>query len=149
LRASTLICVVVTSGLLGCLDPFAPDVGPPQRPVCTNEDSDPQHDVVFATEVLDVVLKNDCGLCHDPDGGSPIGITIGGLDMSSFASLRRGGANSQRAIVIPGKPCDSILIKKVLEGPPFGARMPLDGPPYLSVIEVTMLRDWIAEGAHE
>jgi Planctomycete cytochrome C len=149
LRASSLICVVVTSGLVGCLDPFAPEVGPPQRPVCTNEDSNPDHDVVFATDVLENVLKKDCGFCHNPDGATPIGIMIGGLDMSSFAALRRGGANSQRAIIVPGKPCDSILIKKVLEGPPFGARMPLNGPPYLSVPDIDILRDWIAEGAHE
>jgi hypothetical protein len=141
--------MIASFSLLGCLDPFAPEVGAPLHPICRDEDSDPAKDIVFSTDILETVLKKDCGFCHFPDGGNPIGITIGGLDVSSYASLRRGGANSLQAIIVPDRPCESILIQKVMDGPPFGARMPLNGPPYLSATDINLLRDWIAEGARE
>jgi len=50
-------------------------------------------------------------------------------------------------IVVPGQPCASILYLKVDEAPPFGARMPLDGPPFWTEDEIQRLHDWIAEGA--
>ena len=31
----------------------------------------------------------------------------------------------------------------------FGARMPLDGPPYLSLTDLQLISDWIVEGAHD
>jgi hypothetical protein len=40
------------------------------------------------------------------------------------------------------------LLQKIAEGPPFGSRMPLDGPPYLDEERQAVLADWIAEGAH-
>jgi hypothetical protein len=55
--------------------------------------------------------------------------------------------NSGTRIVIPGKPCDSIIVQKLGLAPPFGARMPYNGPPYLSAAELQLIRDWIAEGA--
>jgi hypothetical protein len=38
-------------------------------------------------------------------------------------------------------------VQKLESTPPFGSRMPLDGPPYLEDAEVLLIRDWIAEGA--
>ena len=35
------------------------------------------------------------------------------------------------------------------EGPPFGSRMPLDGPPYLEDVDLELIGDWIVEGAHD
>ncbi len=32
--------------------------------------------------------------------------------------------------------------------PSFGARMPYNGPPYFTAAELTIVRDWIAEGAN-
>jgi hypothetical protein len=35
------------------------------------------------------------------------------------------------------------------EAPPFGARMPLNGPPFLDERDRQLLADWIAEGADD
>jgi hypothetical protein len=79
----------------------------------------------------------------------PSGIEQGGLDLGSITSLRAGGRNSGADIVIAGDPCSSLLVQKLESTPPFGSRMPLDGPPYLEPDEIGLIRDWIAEGALE
>ena len=37
----------------------------------------------------------------------------------------------------------------LLAAPPFGARMPRNGPPYLPASDVALITDWIIEGAHD
>jgi hypothetical protein len=138
--------------LCGCLDAFEPDVGAPLRPTCTGEDSDPDTDVSFAIDIqMGLFDRADlgCTSCHTPGGGSPIGLRVSGLNLSSRAALLRGGIESGDAIVLPGRPCESILLQKVGEAPPFGARMPLDGPPFMDERDRQLLSDWIAEGADD
>lgn len=127
-----------------------PDVGTPLRATCDGSDSDPDHDVSYATDIDSTIFKGGphCVRCHIPGFGTPIGVSLGGLDLSSYESLRHGGVQSREQIVIPGDPCASLLVQKVSAAPPFGARMPLDGPPYMDAAKVQVIVDWIAEGAH-
>jgi len=136
--------------LAGCAADFAPDVGPPLHASCSDADSDPAHDVRFSdVEALFASDRAHCLHCHSPDGPTPIGLEVGGLDLSAYDYLREGGVVSGPDIVIPGQPCESVLVEKVSAAPPFGARMPLDGPPFLDDADRQLLADWIAEGAHE
>jgi hypothetical protein len=137
----------------GCLGPLEPDVGDPQRERCVDEDSDPSTDVSFRRDIFAGVLHPPppgpgCR-CHMPSSPTPIGLELGGLDLSSYDGLRRGGASSGASIVIPGQPCESVLVLKLSDGPPFGSRMPLNGPPYLTDEQLELIRDWIAEGARD
>ncbi len=137
----------------GCFGPLEPDVGDPQRQRCLTEDSDPSTDVSFSRDILEGLVQRrtsgpGCG-CHLPSAPRPIGFELGGLDLSSYDGLRRGGASSGASIVVPGQPCDSVLVLKLSEGQPFGSRMPFDGPPYLTDEELRLVSDWIAEGAHD
>ena len=75
------------------------------------------------------------------------GFAVARLDLTSYAALRAGGATAGGDIVLPGTPCSSILWQKLSEGPPFGARMPLNGPPFLTDDQISLIHDWIAEGA--
>lgn len=149
LRA-TLVVVLLASGCLGGLEP---DVGDPQRERCVNEDSDPSVDVSFSRDIAAGLLHRGIDTpgagcrCHLPAEPSPIGFELAGLDLSSYGGLRRGGVNSGATIVVPGQPCDSGIVLKLSEGPPFGSRMPQDGPPYLTDEEIQIVKDWIAEGA--
>jgi hypothetical protein len=154
-RAMTLLRVaaLAAAGHLapGCLDPFEPDVGAPLGPPCRDEDSDAQADVSFRDDIqAGLIARPDlaCVDCHSASGLG-IGFRVSGLDLSSYASLRRGGVTSGEAIVLAGRPCESILVQKVGEVPPFGARMPLDGPPFLNADELQLISDWIAEGADD
>lgn len=129
--------------------PFDPEVGRPNHQFCANEDSDPDNRVSFRGDVLPI-LKGEAGPvgcgCHQPTKPNPIGFEQAGLDLSGFEGLVAGGVNSRGKVVIPGAPCDSVLWQKVSPGPPFGAQMPFDGPPFLDEVSRQKIADWIAEG---
>ncbi len=135
----------------GCLDALDPQVGLPLVDRCVNQDSDPRNEVSFSRDILPI-FKKEAGpvgcTCHQPTDPNPLGFEQTGLDLSSYTGLRAGGSNSMASIVIPGQPCESILWQKISPGPPFGARMPFSGPPFLSDAQRRLIADWIAEGAH-
>lgn len=138
--------------LTGCLDSFTPEVGPPARAPCADVDSDPSTPVHFRADLYEGLFEADdahCVKCHTAGGDSPLGLLVGGLDLGSYQGLRAGGAQSGADVVIAGQPCRSVLYQKLQAGPPFGARMPLDGPPYLDDARLQLVADWIAEGAHD
>jgi hypothetical protein len=109
---------------------------------CDNSDSDPTVAVSFAQDIrpLQTRVPGGCSPCH-------LGRITSGFDQSSYVSLRRGGTNSGTQVIVAGKPCDSILLKKIGRAPPFGSRMPFNGPPYFTAAERQLVHDWIAEGA--
>jgi hypothetical protein len=143
-----ILCCAASSG--ACVDSFEPDVGLLQTGTCLNEDSDPDTDVSFRQEIVPQIFEAEplaCLDCHAPTAPTPIGFEVGGLDLSNHATMLEGGVHSDNTAIIPGRPCDSILLQKVSSGPPFGARMPVGAPPYLSDDVLQLLHDWIAEGA--
>ena len=137
--------------VVGCLDPFSPDVGPPSIARCDPEDSNPGQDVSFADDIMPLLERRGseggCS-CHMPSSSRPFGIELSGLNLGSHEELMRGGANSMEDIVVPGDPCISILTQKIGQAPPFGSRMPSSGPPYMTEVEQQLIHDWIAEGAN-
>ncbi len=158
MNLGTLSLIVVTS--LGCdMSPWEPDVGPPQQAFCVDEDGDPDNDVSYANDIVPTIFDVEpednpeqsfgCLRCHDPIGVTPIGFEIGGLDLTSHATLRQGGLISGSNITIPGRPCSSVLFQKLSAGAPFGTRMPFDGPPYLDDARLDLVHDWIAEGSRD
>ncbi len=145
---------VALAMLTGCaaLEDLEPDVGPPLAGSCQGDDSDPDVDVSFALDIRPLLdrPRGEAGCsCHTPTNGSPSGIALGGLDLGSVESLRRGGFHSATDIVVPGDPCASVLMDKIRGTPSFGSRMPLDGPPFLGPEEIQLIHDWIAEGAED
>lgn len=132
---------------VGPLQTIAPDAGaqddsgPFLAGLCG--DSDPTTNVSFAREVRPLTTKSPggCLSCHGAAQTS-------GFSLGSYEALRRGGQNSGTRIIVPGKPCESVIVQKLSLAPPFGARMPYNGPPYFTANELTIVRDWIAEGAN-
>jgi Planctomycete cytochrome C len=149
-----LVCVLCLAGVAaGCVSDIEPEIGPLRAGVCKPEDSDPDHDVSFKQQIqLDLFARAPgqagCG-CHMSGSRRTGGIDATGLVLDSYATLMRGGTNSHDTIVVPGNPCASLVVQKVSSAPPSGARMPSDGPPYLSPPEIDLLSDWITEGAHD
>ncbi|CAN5716114.1 hypothetical protein BH11MYX3_BH11MYX3_33720 [soil metagenome] len=118
-----------------------PDGGVPPSAVGRCTDSNPMVSVSFAHDIRPITTKSPGGCsCHASNATS-------GFNLGSYDSLRRGGNISGTRIIVPGKPCESILLQKLGLAPPYGARMPYNGPPYLSAAELVLVRDWIAEGA--
>ncbi len=135
----------------GCLERFAPDVGPLASASADGAgcpgDSDPAHAVSYRTDLeLGVFERGKCNNCHTGNGS---GTNQSGLDLDTYSSLRTGGGRSGTAIVVDGDACGSILVQKIEASPPFGRRMPYNGPPYLSSQDIVLVRDWIAEGARD
>lgn len=137
----------------GCFLAEDPDVGPllgepgegvdaGAEPAGRCGDSDPTTTVSYGADVLPLLRRSPggCAGCHGV-------AAMAGLNVTSYAALLRGGILSGARIVVPGRPCDSVLLGKLSPTPPFGARMPYNGPPYFDRDELTTIGDWIAEGA--
>jgi hypothetical protein len=143
------LCLALAA--LGGCGELGPDYGEATdagTAACGLKDSDPDTPVSWA-EIKGEILAKRCG-CHMTPAG--FGATVGGLLLADRASAllggrhqKAGGEDAPRAIA-PGAPCDSYLVAKTGEAPPFGARMPLTATP-LSGAERQRLIDWIAEGA--
>jgi hypothetical protein len=143
------------TGLLGLalvsIAACVPDVGPPLAGTCDNTDTNPEVDVSFSAQIRPLLTRSPGGcICHMPTSTELGPATqIVGLNLGTLASLRAGGVTSGSQIVVEGEPCASIMYQKVSEAPPYGSRMPLNGPPYLTRDERQLLHDWIAEGASD
>lgn len=143
--------VVACLALTACLDDLHPEVGPPLRASCMDADSDPMHSVHFGVDILIPIFNGEgrCVNCHTPGGTTPLGLEASGLDLSTYQTLRAGGALSGPSILVPGMPCASVLVDKIGPSPESGARMPFDGPSYLTDAQIQLIADWIAEGAED
>jgi len=128
-----------------------PDVGPELAGACDDADSNPKVNVSFSTQIRPLLNRIPGGCaCHMPTAnGLGPATQLVGLNLSSLALLREGGVTSGSRIVVPGQPCSSFIYQKTSEAPPFGSRMPLNGPPYMTEAEHQLLHDWIAEGAND
>ena len=140
-------CEVLYEPDIGPLQATQPDAGTPSSDggfvstgTCT--DSNPSAMVSFSLHVRPLTTKSPGGClgCHGASSTS-------GFSLGSYDAMRRGGQTSGTRIIVPGKPCESVFAQKLGLAPPFGARMPYNGPPYFTAAELTLVRDWIAEGA--
>ncbi len=148
-RLALSAAIALAATLPACADYLDPEVGPPLPERCRDVDSDPENDVSFERQIKPLIFDVACVACHDPNAENPAGFRRSGLDLTSYDATFRGGINSQRTIVVLGQPCRSVLYEKVVDGPPFGKRMPSNGPPYLSDPDIQLIHDWIAEGARD
>ncbi|MGZ5968278.1 MAG: c-type cytochrome domain-containing protein [Polyangiales bacterium] len=126
--------------LLGCAD-LEPRVGAESTPAIASEAGT----VVFARDLRPSL--SGCLRCHDPGASSHIGYDMGGLDLTTLKGLRRGGFTSGGNIVVPFDPEGSALVQKLRGTYAYGARMPKDGPPFMSDDAIAKVAEWIAEGA--
>ncbi|MCF7884968.1 MAG: cytochrome c [Candidatus Marinimicrobia bacterium] len=90
------------------------------------------------------IFNSNCIHCHgnfEPSAD---------LCLTNYDSLMTGDSYNGPVINPEVKPKYNILFQKVnLPQPPFGARMPLDGPPYLNNQEINYIWLWIKNGAKD
>lgn len=108
----------------------------PTQPASTVQMATGRETVSFARDIAPV-LAEKCTGCHGNDNPR------NNLNLNTMASLIRGGDRGEP--VLPGKPADSLLIKK-LKGTAEGARMPQRQPP-LDDATIARFEKWIEEGA--
>ena len=94
-----------------------------------------QHDVI-------PILLRRCTVCHGPRQRE------GGLDLRTKASMLKGGKSGPA--LVPGKPEDSLLLKKIRSGamPPLRRLVEVSIKPIESA-ETEVIARWIAQGAPE
>jgi len=112
----------------------------------------------FAGEIQPLFDRH-CVRCHSVGGlgfNQTGGGENGGLNLTpgnSYNSLVNQSTfqlpdEAPKWRVRPGDPDESYIIQKISPGTPkFKSRMPTDGPPYVSVMEIQLIRDWILRGA--
>jgi hypothetical protein len=117
-------------------DPLATLVPQTQAPALTVVKATGSESSKYSRDIAPV-LAAQCTNCHG--GQNP----RAQLSMDTFQQLLRGSNNGP--IIVPGRPADSMLIKKI-KGTGDGARMPMGRPP-LSDDVIAKFEKWVAEGA--
>ena len=86
------------------------------------------------------ILATRCAKCHTDNG--IMGAPPEGYRLTSYDAVM---SPTDRVRVIPGNPAASELLRRI-RGQSL-PRMPLDGPPWLSPEETSLIEEWIASGA--
>ncbi len=88
------------------------------------------------------IFQRYCLPCHTEDQMNP-----SELYLDSYAGLMQGGKHGSP--ITAGKPDSSLIIKKLSPQPPFGDRMPYKAKKPVPDDTVSILKQWIAQGAKE
>jgi len=105
--------------------------------------------ISFKDEVYPIVKKN-CLPCHAEDNFNP-----SELSLDTYELMKQGGQNG--ATWVAGDSKKSILVQKLLEEPPFDARMPMNSKKkikegkakWLAAEEIKLIADWVDQGAKD
>src|ERR1041384_5446743 len=103
--------------------------------VSANAQSD---DIAFFREKIQPILEERCFECHSHKSGK----MKGGLTLDSRSGWQAGG--EQGAVIVPGEPGKSLLVKAVKRIDP-DFKMPPKNP--LPESEIALLEEWVKRGA--
>ena len=101
---------------------------------------DAQTRVDFQRDVRPL-LSDNCFLCHGPDASTRKANLRLDLHEDALAPRRNG------APIVPGKPEQSLLYKKITEADPARRMPPLSSHKSLSDAQIATLTSWIEQGA--
>jgi mono/diheme cytochrome c family protein len=85
------------------------------------------------------IFDGNCVACHGE------GKVKANLRLDSYDRLMRGGEDG--AVIIPGQPERSTLLKRITLPPNDKKFMPSEGKPPLQAEQIALIRAWIAQGA--
>ncbi|MES2709159.1 MAG: DUF1553 domain-containing protein [Verrucomicrobiota bacterium] len=88
------------------------------------------------------IISENCFNCHGPDSAS----RKAGLRLDSFESATTPNSDGVAAI-IPGKPDESELVKRLLSKDPDEIMPPAEIHKVMKPEQIAMMRRWVAEGA--
>jgi hypothetical protein len=130
---ATSIALLTLAGLAGCSDDSTPTGGEVKTPPASLTFKD------FVGPLFAANCTN--GACHGSTPGQS------GFSVLSYTSVLAGGNNSGRNGIVLNDTTASIVFQKIGDTPPFGARMPRTGPPYLAQSTIDSIAMWILAGA--
>jgi len=142
IRILALVCA--TAAWSACDEKLSSVAGP--TPNLEPTFSSIQHDIFEST---DSSGRTPCMQCHtnvgrNPSGGLNLAHDVAYSQLVNVASSRQPGAIR----VVPGNTTNTYLLQKLLGSPGItGARMPQNGPPYLTEGQINIIRRWVEIGA--
>ena len=87
------------------------------------------------------ILSDNCFLCHGPDKGTRMADLRLDVQEGALAPRKNG------AVIVPGKPDESLLIKRVFSDNPAFRMPPVFAHKTLTQQQKDILRRWIEQGA--
>lgn len=144
------LAIVLFAGALSSCTVIEPEVGD-RLTQCVDADSDPAHTVSFKDQIRPIMNgavpgPKPCVNCHVPNVNLHEGFDATHFDISTLATIRKGGINTADDILVPGKPCSSAIVQKIRGTYHDGVRMPKGGP-YWDDQQTQLIMDWVFEGA--
>lgn len=122
-----------------------PQTASPAEPIPTGSDGQANQPsaeaAAFFRQTVWPILSEHCIGCHNPQRAG----RSGGLDQTTRATLLKGGRHGPA--IVPGKPDESLLIRRVTGADPERDRMPPPPDPPLSAQQIEALKQWIRDGA--
>src|SRR6476469_10070840 len=87
------------------------------------------------------ILSENCFLCHGPDKGTRMADVRLDIREGAFAQRKNG------VVIVPGKPDESLLIRRVLSENPAYRMPPVFSHKTLKPEQKEILRRWVEQGA--
>lgn len=98
--------------------------------------------IVDFSRVVWPILSNHCFACHGPDAGK----REAGLRLDTHGGIL-GASSSGLAVVVPGDPSQSELVRRITADDPDTRMPPGHSPKPLAEKQIEVLTRWIQEGA--
>ncbi|GGY86019.1 hypothetical protein GCM10011613_33790 [Cellvibrio zantedeschiae] len=116
-------------------------------PIKSNDNPNTTNPEATLTHIQETIFGAICARCHT-GAAAPRGLRLDSEENSyAFLVSRAADEKPELLRVNPGKPDESYMVKKIQgDDDIVGGQMPLGGP-YLSKEQITLVRDWIANGA--
>lgn len=132
---AVFLSLLALAGVAACSDDASPTGGGGgnQKPPATLTFQD------FVGPLFAAKCTN--GACHGSTPGQS------GFSVLSYNSALAGGSRSAGKGIVPNDTTASVVFQKIGTTPPFGARMPFSGPPYLPQSTIDSIATWILAGA--
>jgi cytochrome c len=110
------------------------------RPATVSAQSEPDpNTTAYYTQKVLPILQTNCYRCH----GAPN--HRGGLHLDSMAGMMHGGMDG--AVIIPGHPEQSLLVKLIRHEGPADDPMPMPPKGKISDADIATITTWIKAGA--
>jgi hypothetical protein len=144
MRTIVAATALALAALVGC---GSSSSDPPTQPAKFSE---------IYTQIFPAMTKAKCNFCHSQpvsqvSNGKLYTGAEGDVHAAYAALVGQTSASkdcSGKALIVPGKPEESLFYTKLTGTPPCGAQMPFGGGA-LPDAQVEMVRSWIAAGANE
>jgi len=93
----------------------------------------------FYAKHINPILDAKCVSCHGEAEAK------GGLRLDSYEQMMRGGKDG--AVIVPGKPEESLLLQRVTLPADHKQFMPAEGKPPLTSEQISWIKAWVQQGA--